>query len=352
MLRQVSSRSQRGKENLKHKNALQISFMIAICVWLLYQMELYDDEKKSYEGRGSTVSLKVAKGRFSIITFGRKDLNSAAGVEEQKGISPKVVEEDEEEGGAGDHKMDREEENGGAGKELNVLEDQDHQEASQKAREMNFKGDDASSEVVHIIEEVEHDEGLQEARERSFTADDESSAVGHVPQGNESYSGPGNGGIRSHGEIQNFVNNMGGYNASIDRIQSETMHNNNTAAREDKPLIVERVSPPNATGGESGNHKKLCNNNQTSNEGKVQANSTISSKNQNFFQKNFTAVRLSPTNITVLHNQTAKSHPIDGPNHTVKLKTHGDEKHNLEGSRMIIKEKADAIGRSEKSQET
>ncbi|XP_074568085.1 uncharacterized protein LOC141824661 [Curcuma longa] len=200
MLRQVSSRNQRGKGCHKMKTVLHMCLLIAICIWLLCQMKHSHDKKETFEER----SEKGDERRFNIRRFGREDLPHIAevvdsgedkGVDEVKKDSIAVghgirQEEVKDEGGS-DVELEDEEEDGleeekeGQSKEWDGIDDHEHNEAVHKAREISFKGDDVSSEVVHTIQEVDQKEASQAARERSFKADDASSAVAHVVQANE-----------------------------------------------------------------------------------------------------------------------------------------------------------------------
>ncbi|CAL9121668.1 unnamed protein product [Musa textilis] len=397
MLRQVSGRNQRGKGGFKTKNVLHVCLLVAICVWLLYQMKHSHDKKKAYEERVSKLSFKGGEKRLDLANFSRKDLRHTVETEPireaqiQEEDDEKVEHEvrreeggDEEEGGAGDHELDgkdqegseRESEHGeevtAAHKEGNKdrtkgvdgLQDRDHEEASHKAREMSFRGDDASSEVVHIIQEVEHEEGLREARERSFRGDDASSAVAHVPQVNEPVSESEDGGSRNldetgsqttetkDGEVQDEdssaltrLDNSRGNDSTAIPQGSEPSHNNTVFTRV--------VSPQSTTTGESETHKKQRQpdliimsviNNQTDSEGhstnmtgnvvRLQTNSTSFSAHQINFLKNSTAVSIDgvaaqasltakwdANDVTASQNQTTSTRSVDGRTNTVELET-------------------------------
>ncbi|KAG6533076.1 peptidyl-prolyl cis-trans isomerase 1-like [Zingiber officinale] len=200
MLRQVSSRNQRGKGSHKMKTVLHMCLLIAICIWLLCRMNHSHDKKETFEERRE----KGDERWFNIRRFGREDLPHIAEVvdrDEDKGVDEAkkdsiavghgirqeevmdeggsdVELEDEEEAGLEEEKEDQ-------SKEWDGIDDHEHNEAVHKAREISFKGDDVSSEVVHTIQEVDHKEASQAAQERSFKADDASSAVAHVVQVNE-----------------------------------------------------------------------------------------------------------------------------------------------------------------------
>lgn len=172
MLRQVSSRNHRAKGGFRAKNALQISTLVAVGIWLIYQMKYSHDHRKAYEDK-----LNINARQSELTSFGRKDLFPFTGKEEAKHgeIKEKVREaEHSEQKSQISQKVDRH------GKKWSSPDDQEHEEHSREAREESFWGDDASSEVVHNTQEAERDERTREARERSFKADDASSAVDHV----------------------------------------------------------------------------------------------------------------------------------------------------------------------------
>ncbi|RRT66444.1 hypothetical protein B296_00017832 [Ensete ventricosum] len=185
MLRQVSSRNHRRKGEFRAKNALQICIFVAVCVWLLYQMNHSHARRKAY-------AESFDRGQQSDITrYGRKDLLPSTGsadsvvdakVKEDADVKEQEIEHEE---GAENHRSDGRDKARAehTPRQAGAFEDQEHDERYREAREKSFKGDDASSEVVHYSsQDIEHEERAQQARERSFRADDASSAVDHVVQ--------------------------------------------------------------------------------------------------------------------------------------------------------------------------
>ncbi|XP_008790422.1 myb-like protein X [Phoenix dactylifera] len=218
MLRQVPSRNQRTK-GLRVKHVLQISLLLAISVWLLYQIMHSHDKKSTYVERNSKSSLKLDESQTKIFKFGRKDLprtvetdsvtesrikekeNKEVGDVEQEnkheetedggggGGNDEIDEQDqekvEEEANHGkeiDDEEDKNEDKNGQVEELDLLKDREHEEVSHEARVNSFKGDDASNTVVHYTQVKEQEERSREAQEMSFKGDDASSAVGHDAQ--------------------------------------------------------------------------------------------------------------------------------------------------------------------------
>lgn len=162
MLRQVSSRNHRTKGGFRAKSALQICILVAVCVWLLYQMKYSHDhkafdEKFRVEERQSEFSTSAIDALTNGVT--KLDRSKAQNSEHHEDSALKV---------------DRD------GKKLSMLDGQEHEEQSHEAQEQNFKGDDQSREAVgHRSQELEHEERTR-AREKSFRADDVSSSVDHI----------------------------------------------------------------------------------------------------------------------------------------------------------------------------
>lgn len=305
MLRQVSTRCQRGKggSTYKLKNGLQITLIIAICLWLLNQMEQPHDRRWS----------------------GRKDLGGAAaqveGREEKEaenvgqGIVHERVAEDN---GAGNHEMGGEEvapdrEKKRRSKRVGSLDDGDvdHEEASHEAREISFRGDDASSEVVavHAVQEANQEQGLQEAGERSFpfaVGHDASRAAAHAAQVNESDLGTG-GGAANQGDKESVKKERRDGAAELPHnLEGNGLRTHNTKT---------------TTAGKGQTEK---NNKERQPEFTRTANAAIDITQIDKLQ-------INSTNFAVPQNQTAATDSMDGLTHRVlKLETFGDKKHRLE----------------------
>ncbi|CAL9159380.1 unnamed protein product [Musa hybrid cultivar] len=342
MLRQVSSRNQRGKGGLKPKSALQICLLVAICVWLIYQMNYSQYKKKAYEESDSKLSFKGDERQLGITKFSRKDLSHPVNIVDR--IKQDEQEDDKkvEHGIKHDKDEDEEdthEESEDETKDVDAFEDRDHEEAFHKAREISFRGDDASSEVAHMMQEVEHGEGSQEARERSFRADDVSSAVAHVPKVNEAESETVDGGLkkldengskmadRRDGEARSFANE------TLEDSSSSKLLDNSQGTN--SRIVPANVSAANITTSESKNHKEQQQqpiptiasiiNNQTGRDAKnftafsmSQKNSTVVSVDRIETQANL-MVKLDPINPTVSQNQTSTVQSIDGQANAVRL---------------------------------
>ncbi|XP_072992403.1 uncharacterized protein [Typha latifolia] len=213
MLRQVSSRNHRSK-GLRLKTALQISLLVAVTLWLLYQVK-HSYDKKEYEESNSPLLIKDDGSRHEVFKFGRKvrphreETDSRrAQIKEEENEDVEDIEqeikreenEDEEKSGSGDDMIDEldqekdvdavelgEEVSEREEKDVEVddsglFEEEEHKEGSHEAREKSFQGDNVASAVVHNAQAAEREEASHEAREKSFQDDDASSAVAHDSQ--------------------------------------------------------------------------------------------------------------------------------------------------------------------------
>ncbi|XP_042442468.1 uncharacterized protein LOC122027548 isoform X1 [Zingiber officinale] len=287
MLRQVSSRNHRARGGFRAKTALQISTLVAVCIWLLYQMKYSHDHREAYEEK-----FNIDEKQSELTSFGRKDLEEV----EQGEIKEKVSQtEHSEQKLQIAQKVDRD-------RKKRSLPNE-HEEHSHEAREKSFKGDDASSEVVHNTEEVEHEERTREARERSFKADDASSAVGHVPLND------------SESEIGGFVS-VEESNSSLvhefNQTLPETLEKRN-ASSGGEPSDLETDHIRNETGvlkfhaneSESQVELGLRSRDLSNNQRNVQKITTVPSKNSTQAQSNETT-EVDPTIVARdLQNQTS-----------------------------------------------
>ncbi|RZC81047.1 hypothetical protein C5167_043621 [Papaver somniferum] len=234
MFKQSPSRNQRSKGGFKVKHALQIGVLLAVCIWLLYQVKHSHDKKKAFDESNAQVSEKL-ESDHELIRLGRKDLiprveeavilngqqNEDEGTEEEedetkhedveddetkheeveeeedtkhedveedgeekkhdeveeeaKGDSDDAAEEQDREVSEEDTKIDEdEEEKEIAEREEREKEDQiadvDHSRNTQEAREQETANEDQ-------IDHQDHEMNTQEAREEQYKGDDASSAV-------------------------------------------------------------------------------------------------------------------------------------------------------------------------------
>ncbi|XP_074581131.1 uncharacterized protein LOC141837662 [Curcuma longa] len=285
MLRQVSYRNQRGKGGLKMKNALQVCLVIAICIWLIYQMTHSHGKKKIFE-EGSDVE-----------KFSKKDLSQMSKVEAIREIQSgdeEEIKEVEDEGEESTGEAGEEEEEEEAGHE--ELDEHDHDEATHKGGE--------------------NEEASQAARERSFKADDASSAVAHATQSNEPETESENEAI-----WKNLDENAGGNNSSIVHQGISILQNHAVAKTVGAPML-HNISSQNETTVESKNEgqqprirvSSTMNNQTAADDLPVTLNHKI------YFQNSTTVsvepaespanltVKVDPNNVTISQYQTTVVH--------------------------------------------
>lgn len=95
MFRQVSSRNHRSK-GLKVIHVLQMCLLLAICIWLLYQVKHSHDKKEVFDENNLEFANKIDDDR-GILIFGRKDLNYGVEMASKNGKHGEEEESEEEE---------------------------------------------------------------------------------------------------------------------------------------------------------------------------------------------------------------------------------------------------------------
>jgi len=197
MLRQSSSRNHRSR-GLKLKKALQITLLILVSVWLIYQVKHSYEKKASYsEDEGNDLH-KDDKDQGVVIRLSRKDLPPKMEadsstldekVEDEENdemeqeikhdendedpINEQDLEKDEDLPEPGEHSADKD------GDDVGVFEDEENKERSQEDQEKSFHGDNVSSAVTHDPPSSEQDELSDHAQEKVLFVDDASTAVPH-----------------------------------------------------------------------------------------------------------------------------------------------------------------------------
>lgn len=365
MLRQVSSRNHRRKGEFRAKNALQICIFVAVCVWLLYQMNHSHARRKAY-------AESFDEGQSDITRFGRKDLLPSTGnadsvVDAKVKEDAQVTEQDiEHEEGAENHRTDGRDKVRAehTPREVGAFEDREHDERSREAREKSFKGDDASSEVFHYSsQDIKHEELTQQARERSFRADDASSAVDHVVQVQEPES-----------ETE-LLDSFKGTNSSVSHEDNSTLPNIEDTTTADvlqktEHTKLDKWNSSSTTGEADENMEEQTDlgivdhiDNETkpqtyaANESVSQIESRVRSidlpKNQIKAHKNHAAVSEDWTeaqeNQTTSNVNQTSLHPLQGINSTANLQTPWKED-KTENTIMI--QKSDKTARPEESEES
>ncbi|XP_062214722.1 uncharacterized protein LOC133915539 [Phragmites australis] len=199
MLRQSSSRNHRSK-GMKLKKALQISVLVLVSVWLLYQVK-HSYEKKAYS-KGEVNDLhKDDKNQGEIIRLGRKDLPTKMEAdsstldervedEENDEMEQEMKHDENDEDPIDDHDLDKDDDLPEPGEhsfdkdgdDVGVFEDEERKERSQEDQEKSFHGDNVSSAVTHDPPSSERDEMSQHAQEKILYVDDASTSVSHEDQ--------------------------------------------------------------------------------------------------------------------------------------------------------------------------
>lgn len=95
MLKPAGSRNQRSK-SLKVKHALQICLLLAICIWLLYQVKQSCNKSKSV----STQVSENEENELPMLKLGRKDIKpqlfEEVDLEDEESKAKETVDGDEE----------------------------------------------------------------------------------------------------------------------------------------------------------------------------------------------------------------------------------------------------------------
>lgn len=190
MYKQLPSGRMNRSRGFKVKNVLQICVLLAVCLWLIYQVK-QSHEKKQFDGNESSLSQKTGSSD-GIPNLGRKylpDSKEIANSDEKHGtyVEDNNLEEDEQEkndegrgGGDDDLEEHNQEKNDGE------VEQEDEAVGDEKEGEEKDNSDDNNGEEQdENSEDNENDEdsgSKHEAQEVLYKADDASSAVTHDMQ--------------------------------------------------------------------------------------------------------------------------------------------------------------------------
>lgn len=201
MLRQSSSRNHRSK-GLKLKKALQITLLVLVSVWLIYQVK-HSYEKKAYHENEPNDLHKDDDQNQGEIRLGRKDLPTKLEADsstlderiedeeneemeqemkhdenDEDPIDEPDLDKDDDLPEPGEHSADKDERS----EDVGVFEDEERKERSQEDQEKTFHGDNVSSAVSHDPPSAEQDELLRHAQDKILYVDDASTAVPHDNQ--------------------------------------------------------------------------------------------------------------------------------------------------------------------------
>jgi hypothetical protein len=184
MLKQSPSKNQRTK-GFKVKHAIHICLLLAICIWLLFQVKPSHEKKTTYE--------ESSKKTPEIIKSGRKELHPRVeettleieGKEEfEEEVEDSKPEEGEDEGrGGGDDEIDghdqeriEEEES----EEAEDVVDEEDRESEERSEEIYGEGKETQIEDMSFSEDQAQTEGERntlDARNEHYKSDNASSGV-------------------------------------------------------------------------------------------------------------------------------------------------------------------------------
>lgn len=161
------------------KNVLQICVLLAVCLWLVYQVKQSHEKKKQFEGNESSLSQKTGSSDGGP-NLGRKYLPDSKGIansDEERGME---VEEDEPEQ---DNNSERKNDGGRGGGDDDLEEHDREKNDGEVEREDEAVGEERDSDDNSEDNENDEDSGSKhEAQEVLYKADDASSAVTHDTQ--------------------------------------------------------------------------------------------------------------------------------------------------------------------------
>nr|GMD92784.1 myb-like protein X [Ipomoea batatas]GME08219.1 myb-like protein X [Ipomoea batatas] len=169
MYKQLPSGRMNRSRGFKVKNVLQICVLLAVCLWLVYQVKQSHEKKKQFEGNESSLSQKTGSSDGGP-NLGRKYLPDSKGIansDEERGM-----ENDEGRGGGDDDLEERD-------REKNDGEVEREDEAVGEERDSDDKSGEGQDENSEDNENDEDSGSKHEAQEVLYKADDASSAVTH-----------------------------------------------------------------------------------------------------------------------------------------------------------------------------
>ncbi|PRQ20806.1 hypothetical protein RchiOBHm_Chr7g0232141 [Rosa chinensis] len=187
MLKQSPSRNQRVK-GFKVKHAVQISLLLAICIWLVYQLN-HSHGKKALEVSSAEKISGEVQNEHGVLELGRRGLrphveetsmdvgrHREKEEESEEEADETKAEESEEEGRGGEDEVDghdqEKSEEESEGVEDLIDEDDTEREEESEEQESEEQGNDLEDQVQNRDTRYS-----QDAREEQYKGDDASSAV-------------------------------------------------------------------------------------------------------------------------------------------------------------------------------
>ncbi|XVF45808.1 hypothetical protein PTKIN_Ptkin02bG0236600 [Pterospermum kingtungense] len=170
MFKKSGSRNQRSK-GIRMKHVLQISLLLGVCFWLIYQVKRSHDKRKEFDEKDAKASVK-AEIDDVIIKFGRKDLPH---VQE---VSTNHKHEEEENGVEVEEENKHDEEQDGKAKRVEEGEQEGISKHEDEEQEEGNKHEEDEQEEASKHEEEERDEASkheEEEEEQEEVREDEGS---------------------------------------------------------------------------------------------------------------------------------------------------------------------------------
>lgn len=169
MLKQLSSRNQRTK-GFKVKHSFQILLLIAVGIWLLYQLKHSIDKKEEYEQSSVKALEKLQSGGLKTAKLGRKGFQPWIKkpkdlIEDEEDSKPEKMkvrrgERDDESNGHDQDKLEEEE-----SEEVEDLIDEEDKEREEESEEEEAEDMGKQTEDMNSLKDQSHDEGEKDAKE-------------------------------------------------------------------------------------------------------------------------------------------------------------------------------------------
>ncbi|XP_020095691.1 mitotic apparatus protein p62-like [Ananas comosus] len=162
MLRQSSSRNQRNKV-LRVKHVLQMSLLVAVSFWLLYQLKHSYDKKKASVDENLATSSNLEEEQQRFVKLGRKDLpdNEEANLDEEREKEREAVK-----------RVMEEEEEIGEGEQVRGNE-RDDEEREDEGEDADGRGRGEASRVAREDRDLEYEDDKSEENEEKMENGDE-----------------------------------------------------------------------------------------------------------------------------------------------------------------------------------
>ncbi|KAH0468911.1 hypothetical protein IEQ34_002143 [Dendrobium chrysotoxum] len=380
MMRQSSSRNQRYKGGLRFRHFLQICLLLAICIWLVYQVKHSHDKKRAF------VERKEVEDQAFSFRFGRKDLPSVKGdelmrethdVDEDEFQEQEMKKEDaQDEEGGGDvddwiDEQDRdqrgeenelevelknEEENESLVGEANSVDLLEHVDNVLDARDENNKRDNASRSVTHETHMTESEaahadaRGLDEEKPNDIDANLKASSSNvSADVSNKIYNSSNNGDL--NGFIGNHSNIDFGENATLHEAADHSM--NGTSSKKSESVFGvsnhENDSNSSPISVEENNSNVLRTNSTTIILPMVTTISTTNLSESLMENRNLSTVADSPSYKEILVNETA-SLMVVGQKHTIQNAT--TEENHAKSKDLVVEFEHHLKSKSSEEQES